>query len=69
VGVGFVLEVLQDVELGRMMAVEKEEEAMGVGVTIRWAEGATDVLLSVGKAEELDWTMLELGRTVEFSDA
>jgi hypothetical protein len=51
------------------MAVEKEEEAMGVGVTIGWAEGATDVLLSVGKAEELDWTMLELGRTVEFSDA
>jgi hypothetical protein len=66
---GFVLEVLQDVELGRMMAVEKEEEAMGVGVTIGWAEGATDVLLSVGKAEELDWTMLELERTVEFSDA
>jgi hypothetical protein len=66
---GFVLEVLQDVELGRMMAVEKEEEAMGVGVTIGWAEGAADVLLSVGKAEELDWTMLELERTVEFSDA
>jgi hypothetical protein len=66
---GFVLEVLQDVELGRMMAVEKEEEAMDVGVTIGWAEGATDVLLSVGKAEELDWTMLELERTVEFSDA
>jgi hypothetical protein len=34
VGVGFVLDVLQDVELGRTMAVEKEEEAMGVNVTI-----------------------------------
>jgi hypothetical protein len=30
VEVGFAFDVLQDVELGRIMAVEKEDDAMGV---------------------------------------